>query len=253
LSEALLYLRQGREERLVTELTLIRLTRPETSIDADALNVRLDRLEQRLHSAAAPPVAVDPGPPPSPSPTPPLRQEEPQPKPSTTKEEPKAKPPATEAIEEPLPAPAPRPQPAAAAPAGTPVDIDLATFESAWPAIAARIRDLAGPSKHALLKEAQPVGVTSGTVTFELPSHLPFHLQQLRADRELHELLRRAATELVGGPVDVEFRSHADEPAKTPSEPTRAPDKDDLLDEDDGGIDPTELVVDILGGEVVDE
>ena len=257
LSEALLYLRQGREERLVTELTLIRLTRPETSIDADALNVRLDRLEQRLHNSVALPVAADPGPPSSPSPAPPRRREKTEPKPSEaeTIEEPRSKPPATGATEEPPPASAPAPQAVAPAPApaGSSVDIDLATFESAWPAIAARIRDLAGPSKHALLKEAQPVGVTSGTVIFELPSHLPFHLQQLRADRELHELLRRAATELVGGPVDVEFRSHADEPSKTPSEPTRAPDKDDLLDEDDGGIDPTELVVDILGGEIIDE
>ena len=37
LGEALVRLREGREERLMTELALIKLTRPETSIDAGAL------------------------------------------------------------------------------------------------------------------------------------------------------------------------------------------------------------------------
>ncbi len=65
LSEALMHLRQGREERLVTELTLIRLTRPETAVDADALAVRLERLEKRglaapLVAAPAPSVSTAP-------------------------------------------------------------------------------------------------------------------------------------------------------------------------------------------------
>jgi DNA polymerase-3 subunit gamma/tau len=266
LSEALLNLRQGREERLVTELTLIRLTRPETSVDTDALNVRLDRLEQRMQGAMQ--VAADPSPDPSsqaarePARSPvakvppkkvvektigavaqaPDSRAEPKPVPDTDD--------APDSSEGPGPAPTAEAD-VAAAPAA---DVDLATFESAWPAIAARIRDLAGPSKHALLKEAHPVSVAAGTVMFELPSHLPFHLQQLRADRDLHDLLRRAAAEFVGGSITVEFRPQSDTgPAATPSEPTRAPDKNDLLDEDEGAIDPTELVVDILGGEVIDD
>ena len=39
LGETLLQLRQGREERLVIELALLRLTRPETVPDADSLDV----------------------------------------------------------------------------------------------------------------------------------------------------------------------------------------------------------------------
>ena len=46
LSEALLELRAGREERLVLELTLLRLTRPETAVDTGALVSRVERLEQ---------------------------------------------------------------------------------------------------------------------------------------------------------------------------------------------------------------
>ena len=46
LGEALVKLREGREERLMVELAMIRLTRPETATDPDALLARLERLER---------------------------------------------------------------------------------------------------------------------------------------------------------------------------------------------------------------
>ena len=256
LSEALLHLRQGREERLVTELTLIRLTRPETGLDAEALAVRLERLEQRVQTG---PVGAVPAPAAALQPAP-TRPEQSQPSDSesgaATRSEPEAEAPPTEtqetaaretdAVASP---PTASPEPMALA------DVDIATYESAWQAIAARMRDLAGPSRHALLKEVRPAGVEDGIVIFELPGHLPFHLEQLRADTELHQLLQQASSEFVGGGVVVSFRAQvaaANEPA-VPPEPVRAPDKDDLLDADEGAIDPTDLVVDILGGEVVDD
>lgn len=253
LSEALLHLRQGREERLVTELTLIRLTRPETSIDADALNVRLERVEQRMQGG----VATATIPPSAPSPTMASAPKPEAPEPVVKQ----APPPPQDAVAareaEPPTASEPEPEEAehqAVPAAAVAAEVDIATFESVWPAIAARMRDLAGPSRHALLKEVQPVRVESGTVVFELPSHLPFHLQQLRADAELHEILQQAAAEFVGGSIAVDFRAHsADATAPPAPEPVRAPDKDDLMDEDEGAIDPTELVVDILGGEIVDD
>ena len=52
-SEALLHLRQGREERLVLELALIRLTRPETTLDGAALASRIERLEQDVKQGGA--------------------------------------------------------------------------------------------------------------------------------------------------------------------------------------------------------
>jgi DNA polymerase-3 subunit gamma/tau len=254
LSEALLHLRQGREERLVTELTLIRLTRPEIAIDAESLNVRLERLEKRpLAATGAPaqptapepakPVAADPvvkiaakpkaAAQPAPVSAPPVAE----PKPTAT-----PAPVAPEAAPEPL---------VAAAPAK---ELDIATYESAWPAIAARMRDLAGPSQHALLLEARPAAVNGSTVVFELPSHLPFHLERLRADTQLHGLLGQAAAEFVGVSTTVEFRAEngGTVPAPAP-EPTRVPDKNTLVEEGDAAIDPTSLVVDILGGEVVDD
>lgn len=262
LSDALLHLRQGREERLVTELTLIRLTRPETSFDAEALAVRLERLEQRVQtgqvaSTAAPAASAAPQ-------QHSAQPSAPKPQPAATAEF------APKASDEPAPIPRPEapkpgvpepvapepvaPEPQTGSAAAAPVQVDIATYESAWPAIAAKMRDLAGPSRHALLKEVQPVEVQDGTVIFELPSHLPFHLEQLRADSELHRLLRDASSGFIGGEIGVSFRAHAAPSAVSPpAEPERAPDKDDLLDDDEGGIDPTELVVDILGGEVIDE
>ncbi len=51
-SDALLELRAGREERLVLELALIRLTRPETAMDEEALLSRIERLEQASHQSS---------------------------------------------------------------------------------------------------------------------------------------------------------------------------------------------------------
>jgi DNA polymerase-3 subunit gamma/tau len=257
LSDALLNLRQGREERLVTELTLIRLTRPDTSLDADALSARLERLEQRVQGIGTgadqghQPVAVAPTTAVASSSVPIIQPDPSSPPPDAGEvSEPAAQP----GVDRPTPAgslPA-DPAPAQELPAA---DVDLATFESAWPAIAARMRDLAGPSRHALLKEARPVSVADGTAVLELPAHLPFHLQQLRADSELHELLGRAAGEFVGGALRIEFRAQSETSPEGEAsiEPTRAPDKDELVEEDEGAIDPTDLVVDMLGGEVIDE
>lgn len=59
LGEALVRLREGREERLMTELALIKLTRPETASDYDSLLSRLERMERRVDKGVAAP-ARDP-------------------------------------------------------------------------------------------------------------------------------------------------------------------------------------------------
>ena len=116
------------------------------------------------------------------------------------------------------------------------------------------MRDLAGVSKHALLLEAAPVSVHGTTVVFQLPDHLPFHLERLRADTALHELLAQASAQFTGISITPDFvaETSGDVAAAPAPEPARAPDKNDLDDEDDGAIDPTELVVDMLDGEVVE-
>lgn len=257
LSEALLHLRQGREERLVTELTLIRLTRPEIAIDAESLNVRLERLEKRLPTSGGIPAQMPPPEPAKAVAADPVVKATAEPKaaaaPTPVSTPPVAEPTPPAAAKPAAPDPTAEPPPETA-PAAVAKDLDIATYESAWPAIAARIRDLAGPSQHALLLEARPAAVNGSTVVFELPSHLPFHLERLSADTQLHGLLGQAAEEFVGVTTTVEFRAEngGAVPKPTP-EPTRAPDKDTLVEEDDAAIDPTSLVVDILGGEVIDD
>ncbi|MFB3050342.1 MAG: DNA polymerase III subunit gamma/tau, partial [Acidimicrobiia bacterium] len=70
-SDALIELRAGREERLVLELALIRLTRPETAMAQEALVSRIERLEQgaatresRVASSEPPPRQPSAAPPP---------------------------------------------------------------------------------------------------------------------------------------------------------------------------------------------
>ncbi len=244
LSDALLHLRQGREERLVTELALIRLTRPETATDPEALAIRLERLEKR--GVATPAVPA--------TPTEPSTQA-PAAKPVARANEPAVK---QQAKQEDTVPPSEPISPSPTSPSSD-REIDLATYESAWPAIAARMRDLAGPSKHALLLEVRPKSVAGGTVVFELPAHLPFHLERLKADAPLHELLAQTGAEFVGVRLAVEFQAEGgstspSQQSQPEQDPERAPEKDDMTEDGDAGsTDPMSLVVDMLDGEIVDE
>jgi DNA polymerase-3 subunit gamma/tau len=243
LGEALLHLRQGREERLVVELALLRLTRPEIALDAAGLDARLTRVEGRVRQLlegaveAASARRALPQEPAAVAPDAPFesvaRAEEPAKDDEETSEE----------------VAATGPPPAAG--------LDLDTFAAAWPAIVAQVRDQAGPRRHALLKEAAPAEIAEATVTFEIPDHLPFHLEQLRADTELHAIVAGVAADVLGGGIEVAFRagSGPSSPGTLP-EPSRAPDKDTLraADEDElAAEDPEALMADMLGGEIVTE
>lgn len=241
LSDALAQLRQGREERLVVELTLLRLTRPEASADHGAVAARLERLEDRLRvlersAQVAPPAGSGPRGAPT------AHAAEPASSPAA--DEPVAAPPAVSAPPEPVEA-------AAAVPAEPPADLTVGAVAAVWPAIVARIRAEVGPRRHAFVKVASPVTVDGGTVVLGVPEHLHFHLEQLRADQDLRQALVAVAGELLGGAVAVEFLPVAEASASV--DDTEAPDKDRLRPADDGGDDPETLLRDVLGGEVVSE
>jgi DNA polymerase-3 subunit gamma/tau len=267
LGEALFHLRQGREERLVVELALLRLTRPETSVDVAGLDARMSRLEGRMRelmsgaviaSAATSPAVAEPV---SPAvedvaPDAPFEDDDGSESPPVEVAAPSSSETEAESAEPPVPAPSPE---ASALEAAPPMELDLRTFESAWPAVVARVRDRAGPRRHALLKEAIPAAVEGSTVTLEIPPHLPFHLEQLKADTELTGIISDTAADVLGGQVSVRFAvAHGDAAqagaATAPAEPARAPDKDELLEAGaEAANDPESLVVDLLGGEVVSE
>ena len=276
LGDALVALREGREERLVLELALLRLVRPETAADPVSLAARLERLEDRLRllqergsieaSPAVPPPAPIPKPAAAPKPAPAstpapagLTPAETAPK---TGSEPGERPDPASAGEAAVPftpapdaTPAQTAQPVPAAP--PPENLDLAAVDAIWPQLISRVREEAGPRRYALFRETRPVGVEGSLVVLGIGAHLPFHLAQLQEDDRLNAVVTAAAGELLGGQVTITYRPVNGDPepvAEAEEEiPARAPDKDDLAEAGDGGIDPTDLVVDGLNGEVVED
>ncbi len=273
LSEALLHLRQGREERLMLELAVIRLTRPETTVDAEALAVRMDRLERDVKAgatsyqppAAGPRLAIGD------------RQQE-----TAESQEESADSRQTTAISpEPesvvvdmetadsLEAPPDEGHNPSTADAVPNIDdrvptapgdvrsvVTLAEFRAAWPVIVSRIRSDLGARRHAFVKVAEPLSVENSIAVLTMPSHQHFHLEQLNADEQLRGALEAITAEILGTAVTLEFRS-GDDP--TPVEktvvddtPHRAPEKDDLEDGKDPE-DPADMVADLLGGKIVEE
>jgi DNA polymerase-3 subunit gamma/tau len=283
LSEALLHLRQGREERLMLELAVIRLTRPETTVDAEALAVRMDRLERDVKAgdlsnqppAASPRLATGD------------RQQETAYSPEKAEEATLEK--ATgnrqqatgnspEKAEDAIPdratgdspqAPpdeSPKPSTADAvpntddrvptAPGEVGSAVTLVEFCAAWPVIVSRIRSDFGARRHAFVKVAEPWSVEESVAVLTMPSHQHFHLEQLNADEQLRGALEAITAEILGTAVTLEFRSGDDptggEKTVVDETPHRAPEKDDLEDGKDPE-DPADMVADLLGGKFVEE
>jgi DNA polymerase-3 subunit gamma/tau len=246
-SEALLHLRQGREERLVLELALIRLTRPETTLDEEALASRIERLERDAKQRAA-------SPPPSADVSSLSSDSAPSggggPSEAWGRESEASLAPEDDKLER--PDASPPPQAEAAPPPPLASEITLTEFSAAWPVIVARVRSDFGARRHAFVRVAEPESVEGGVAVLTLPAHQHFHLEQLKADDQLLQALEAITAEVLGSAVTLQFRSDGDtEPVPT-EEPTRAPDREHL---DDGPTreDPEDLIADMLGGTVVEE
>jgi len=260
LSAALLQLRDGREERLVVELAILRLTRPETVPDIDGVSVRLDRVERQLRELER-----------GGSPKPEVHGKTEEADVATDRPFPVAKPPivvpkegtpeedsgddegtgesedsASSVLEPPVAKATSEPEPV---PGG---DLEFSDFERAWPAIVAHIRQDVGPRRHALLKEASPVGIENGAVVFEVAAHMHFHLEQLKTDEGIAQAISGAGIDQLGRPIAVTFRSSSATAPKPPTEVERVPDKDDLAEaSSDSGTTVIDNVLDVLGGEIV--
>ncbi len=287
LSDALAKLRDGREERLVVEIAIIRLTRPEAVESLEGLHARLGRIERDLadlkrsgvppSGPAAPEAAPGsdaigrPFPATSKEPTP--QQEQPAPvaaapepeSPSAAGSTDDASSPsqahnelAEPVVEDPV-------QPSAGAEPSEPsqtddsesaaeTDISMDQFNKAWPAIMAEIRQTVGPRRQALLREAFPRSISGSTIIFEVAAHMHFHLEQLKADEGISDAIGDAAHKHLGSRIGVEFRSADAETPVVEAELQRVPDKDELLNaDDDGAIDPVAVVADILNGQIIGE
>jgi DNA polymerase-3 subunit gamma/tau len=250
LGEALVDLREGREERLVVELAMLEMSRPETAADVASLTSRLDRLEDRMRRTPVPsPPPPPPGggeasPPQADSPTAATRpSRQPEPSMPPTRPDTGSRTPSAEA--------------SVAARAGRPGAVfDMAAVDEKWPAVVAAVRDEAGPRRFAMFREARPAGVEGSTLVLEVPAQMPFHLDALSEDDRINAILARVLSEALGGAVAVRYKAAEgmpEQPRSLPEEPRRAPDRDTLDLAGGGAIDPAALIVDLLGGEVVEE
>ena len=259
LGDALVKLREGREERLMLELAMIKLTRPETSTDPAVMAARIERLERQSKQQAlsgSQPTVVPVA---QPS-TPPPAMDEPtsggaepievrtdrEPSPEALPSEDAQAEPARPLVEEP-----PAPLPAAA--------VSMEQFRSIWPGLFGGLRELLGARRWALFRETEPGGVDGSRLIIHVRHD--FHLASLRSDPAVAAVVATKAGDLLGGTVSVEFRP-ADEttplPSPAPSELSEeddetVPDKDSMAEASSDPTDPFELVESELGGVVIDE
>lgn len=224
LGEALLRLREGREERLMAELAMIKLTRPETDSDPAALIARMDRLERRMGKPATPP------------PMPAVREEPPEPKPDVDEELAQA---AAPLVSEEKAEPEVEERPV--------VDISFEQLQKIWPGLFGGLRDVLGARRWAFFRETVPADVSGNTVILEVAHD--FHLAALEEDDAVAKIVATKAGDLLGSPVRVRFR--AKEGADSGAEDEV--DLSDLEERPDSDTDPTSLLASELGAEVVDD
>jgi len=234
LGEALIRLREGREERLMTELAVIKLTRPETSADPEALLARIEKVERRLGRPE--PIAAAPsGPSPAPASEPADTKVAAVPAP--------APPPEKELSEASAPLVAeetPEPRPA--------IDVSFDQLKKVWPGLFGSLREVLGARRWAYFREAVPVAVDGNTIVLEVAHD--FHYQSLRSDDAVSAIVATRAGDLLGGDVRVRFQLKEGGIAADLDEEI---DLDDLDEREAPATDPTQLLAAELGAEVVED
>lgn len=245
LGEALVRLREGREERLMTELALIKLTRPETATDPEALIARMDRLERRMGKpgdapvTAVPKVSLDPKVSPD-SVSKPATV-------GTPTEEATAGGPGPDDLAE-AAAPLVPDQPEESVPdvVGPPIDLTFEQLQRIWPGLFGGLRDVLGARRWAFFREAVPAGVEGNTIVLEVAHE--FHLSSLEQDDAVSRIVATKASDLLGAPVRVRFRA---KPADQGSQGEDVLDMSQLEERPD--TDPASLLASELGAEIVEE
>jgi hypothetical protein len=232
LAEALVRLREGREERLMTELALIKLTRPETSTDPEALIARMDRIERRLgRGSDAPgaqpvPSSIEPATPVAPT------------KGGTPVEGDDLARAAAPLVSDDATAPDP----------GPPIDISFEQLQKVWPGLFGGLRDLLGARRWAFFREAIPAAVEGNTIVLEVAHD--FHLTSLEQDDAVAPIVAAKAGDLLGGPVKVKFRLKNGGDGEAGEERV---DLSQLEERPSAGNDPTSLLESELGAKVVED
>lgn len=235
LGEALVRLREGREERLMTELALIKLTRPETASDPAAVLSRVEKLERRLGKPdPVPALSVSAAP------------KEPAPAPKSTASVPQS---VAEEKQETVEAPVePASEPEVVTPEES-LDISFEQLKAVWPGLFGSLHDVLGTRRWALFREAVPAAVEGDTIVLELAHD--FHLQSISSDDAVSNIVATRASDLLGSPMRVRFQLREGAVDATTGETTI--DMTDLEERPASSADPTTLLQDELGAEVVEE
>ncbi len=201
-------LRNGADGRTQLELALVKAAAPEVDPSAQALLVRLDRLEAQL-SGGAPAASAPPRAPSSPPPAPVAAAPAPAPQPDPVPEpEPESS----------LPSPSRRPPP--------PGPSDGGSVAELWPAVVSQVRPGNGMLA-ALIEGARPVEVDGDELVLAFPPEKPFLKRKAESDTA-----RRAVSEAVravmGRPYRLRYELR-DAPAGTGA-PTPGLEPDELVD-----------------------
>ena len=259
LGEALVMLREGREERMMLELAVLKLVRPELDDGVGALLARVERLE-RGRTGEPPPDAFPVAPPSQGSAT----------RPSPAARSAEGAGPRDRETDVPSPTPSvPRPsgRPETAADASTEPDAPAtesdrsptpADLDRIWPQLVAGVREKMGVIKFALFRDAIPGGVEGSTLVFTIPAGMNYHMEKLSSDPELSGYLAGLAESLLGRRVSVAFRA-ADAPLPTSrvtgeeAGPEPLPDRETLMEAPAEATDALSLLEETLGATVIEE
>ena len=220
----------------MTELALIKLTRPETASDAEALLSRVERIERRLGKPDPVPAPGAAGPTPEPS------AKAASPPPVVEAPAPVSPAPVTSGNGEVEKAPEPT------APEAPAIDVSFEQLQKVWPGLFGSLRDVLGARRWAFFREAVPAAVEGNVIVLEVPHG--FHLQSLQEDDAVAAIVATRAGDLLGGTVRVRFGLRE---SVVDGSGEQTIDMNQLEERPEGSTDPTSLLASELGAEVVDE
>ncbi|MDE0370582.1 MAG: DNA polymerase III subunit gamma/tau [bacterium] len=187
LGEALVKLREGRDERMMLELAVLKLSRPELDDRPDGLLRRIERLERgRPIAPAQDPTASTPV-----VSTPVVSTPD---APADGQADGQAEAPVSPPLEPPASVPA-SDQPL--------TDMDL---DRIWPQLSNAVIERLGGRLGAFFREAVPGAVEGSTLVLHLPAGYDLHYKTLSNDADLAELLAREGGRLLGRSVEIDFR-----------------------------------------------
>jgi DNA polymerase III subunit gamma/tau len=238
LGELIGELRWSPDPRLVLEVALTRLARPQGEVTLEALAERIAALETGVSltlQPAAPPASSPPAP------------ETPAPERQRAPLMPEASPPPV--IPQPKP-PVPEPAPVVIEPAVVSGALDRARAKRAWPGVIAEVRKLKPPRAAIFDGTEVDVDADGETLVVEFPADAAFKMRQA-SDADTNQLLRRSLATVLGGVPPFRFqlgRGAVRAPAGEPVEPPARVD----VPPADGGDETVSPATPVAGGSPVE-